>query len=100
MKESTEGKEVSQVHRKIWDFFFQAASLAYASSQVELELQLLTYPIAVAVWDLSHICDIHHSSQQRWILDPLSKDSDPSILMETSRVHYHLATNGNSRSEI
>ena len=28
----------------------------------ELELPLLAYTIATATWDLSHICNLHHSS--------------------------------------
>ena len=35
---------------------------------IELELQLLAYTIATAMQDLSRICDLHHSSQQRQIL--------------------------------
>ena len=31
--------------------------------QVESEIQLLTYTRATATCDLSHICDLHHSSQ-------------------------------------
>ena len=31
---------------------------------VELELQLLAYTTATAMWDLSHVCDLHHSSHQ------------------------------------
>ena len=29
---------------------------------VELELQLPAYTTAIALWDLSHVCDLHHSS--------------------------------------
>ena len=35
---------------------------------VELELQLLAYTTATATQDPSHTCDLHHSSQQCWIL--------------------------------
>ena len=35
---------------------------------VELELQLLATATATAMPDLSHICKLHHSSQQHWIL--------------------------------
>ena len=44
--------------------------MAYGGSQarVELELQLLTYTIAIAMQDLSHIYDLHHSSWQHQIL--------------------------------
>ena len=34
---------------------------------VESELQLLAYTTAIAKWDLSRICDLHHSSWQRQI---------------------------------
>ena len=43
---------------------------------VELELQLLAYATARAKEDLSHICDLHHSSWQCQILNPLSKARD------------------------
>ena len=45
--------------------------------------------------DLSRICDLHHSSQQCWILHPLSQTRDwTHILTDTSRVHYHWAMTG------
>ena len=31
---------------------------------VELELQLPVYATATPTWDLSHICDLRHSSRQ------------------------------------
>ena len=43
---------------------------------VELELQLLAYTTATATRDQSLICDLHHSSWQRRILNPLSETSD------------------------
>ena len=43
---------------------------------VELELQLLHYVTATAMLDLSHIWDLHHSSWQCGILDPLNKAGD------------------------
>ena len=43
---------------------------------VELELQLLVYATATATPDLSHICDLYHSSQQCRILNPLSEARD------------------------
>ena len=44
--------------------------------RVELELQLQAYATATATWDLSFFCDLHHNSQQRWILNPLSRTRD------------------------
>ena len=62
---------------------------------VELELQLLTYATATAMWDLSHVCDLHHSSWQHRILYPLSKARDRTlILMDTSWICHHWATTG------
>ena len=56
---------------------------------VELELQLPAYTIATAIADASPVCDLHHSSQQRWILHPLNKARNRTgILMDTSRVCY------------
>ena len=40
---------------------------------VESELQLPAYATAIATPDPRHICDLHHSSQQCRILNPLSE---------------------------
>ena len=56
---------------------------------VKLELRLLVYATAKATWDLSHICDLHHSSWQCQILKPPSKARDQTVLMDTSQIHYH-----------
>ena len=48
-----------------------------------------------AMPDLSHICDLHHSSRQQWILNPLSEARDRTcVLMDTSWVHNRWATTG------
>ena len=66
---------------------------------VESELQLLTYATTTAMRDLSHVCDLHHSSQQCQILNPLSEARDRTyILMDTSQVLNVLGCNGNSNS--
>ena len=48
-----------------------AAPVAYGGSQArdELELQLPAYTTATARPDLSRVCNLHHSSQQQWILN-------------------------------
>ena len=43
---------------------------------VESELQPLAYAIATAMPDLSHTCNLHHSSQQCQILNPLMEARD------------------------
>ena len=42
----------------------------------ELELQLLAYSTATAMPELSRVCSLHHSSQELWILNPLSEARD------------------------
>ena len=50
---------------------------------VESELKLPAYATATATSDLSHVCDLHHSSHQCQILDPLSEAKDQThILMD------------------
>jgi len=57
---------------------------------VKSELQLLATATATAMQDWSCICNLHHSSWQRWILHPLSEAKDQThILMDPSKVCYH-----------
>ena len=58
------------------------------------ELHPLTYTTAAAM-DLSHVCDLHHSSRQHRILNSLSEAGDRmGILRDTSLGHYRWATTG------
>ena len=43
---------------------------------VELGSQLLAYITATAIWDLSHVCDLHYSSWQHQIFNPLCEARD------------------------
>ena len=53
---------------------------------VQLELSPPAYTRATATQDPSRVCDLHHSSQQYWILNPLSKARDQTcVLMDASR---------------
>ena len=62
---------------------------------VESELQLPTYPSATATWDLSLICDLHHSSRQSWIFNPLSEAKDWTLnLMVPCRIRFHCSMMG------
>ena len=69
---------------------------------VESELQLPTYTTATATRDPSCICDLHHSSWQHWILQPLSEGRGRTcILVDTSFilfVLFPLHHNENSQS--
>ena len=65
--------------------------------RVKSELLLLAYATVTATPDPSLVCDLHHSSRQWRILDPMSKARDQTPnLMVPSRIHYPLCHNGNS----
>ena len=55
---------------------------------VESELQLPIYATAIATWDPSHICDLHHSSWQCWILNPLRQARVRTCVMDASQIHF------------
>ena len=62
---------------------------------VQSELLPPTYARATAVPDLSHVCYLHHSSQQRWIHNPLSKATDRiCTLMDVSQIRFRCTTMG------
>ena len=49
--------------------------------EVQLELQLPAYGTAAAPPDPSHICDLHHSSWEHGILNPLCKAGDRTCVL-------------------
>ena len=56
---------------------------------VRSEHQLLAYTKATVMQDPSHICDLHHNSQQCQILNPLSEVRDQThILVDPSQACY------------
>ena len=62
---------------------------------VKLELQLLACATATAMQDLSHNCDVHHSSWQHQILNPLSKARDQTLFFtDTSLSHSNRNSKG------
>ena len=76
-------------------FFFRAAPAPYGGSRlgVKLELQLPAYIAATAAQDPTRVCDLHHSSRQCQILNPLSEAGDGTRnLMVPSPIHFHCAT--------
>ena len=57
--------------------------------EVQSELQLLAYAMATAMWDPSPVCDLHHSSWQHRILNPLSEARDQTCnLVVPSQIHF------------
>ena len=73
-------------------FFFLGPHLRHMgvpSLEVQ-QLQLLAYTTATATQDPSQLCNLYHSSQQCWILNPLSEARDQTQILrdrDTSRVH-------------
>ena len=66
--------------------------------RVESKLQLPAYATVTANWGPGCICDLRHSSQQRWIPSPLREARARShILMDARQVRFHCATMGTPR---
>ena len=62
---------------------------------IKSELQLPAYTPATAMPDSSHVCNLHHSSQQCRILNPLSKARGPTrILRDTRQVRFRCTMTG------
>ena len=60
-----------------------------------MEIPRLRVLLATAMKDPGHICDLHHSSQQHQILNPLGEAMDQTHnLMVTSRIRFHCTTMG------
>ena len=67
---------------------------------VESQLQLPAYTRATETQHLSRVCNLHHSSQQRQILNQLSEARDRTcILMDTTWVLKPLSHDGNSHND-
>ena len=81
---------VSGIALKDKDFFFSFLGLHQRHMEVprlevKLELQLQAYTTATATWDRSHICDLHHSSWQHRILNPLREAKEPTCILRDVR---------------
>ena len=62
---------------------------------VSSELLLQAYTTATATADLSHVCDLHHSSWQCRILNPLSEARDQTLnLMVPRQIRFFCNTTG------
>ena len=56
---------------------------------VESKLQLPATATATAMPDPSPVCNLHHSSWQHWILNPMSEATDRTrILMDASQIRF------------
>ena len=71
--------------------------MAYGSSQARgvIRATAEAYATATAMPDLSRVCNLHHSSWQRQILNPLSEARDGTRnLMVPSQIHFLYAMTG------
>ena len=68
--------------------------------KLELQLQLPAHATATAMPDPGCICDLHHSSGQHRILNPMHWARDRTgVLMDTTQVHHCWATQQELQSE-
>ena len=80
-----ENEHLHTVHFCLFVFFLglQLRHMEIPRLGVKSELALPAYVTDTTVPDLSSICDLHHSSWQRRILNPLSEARDQTgILMD------------------
>ena len=59
---------------------------------VESELQLLAYTTTTATPDPSCVCNLHHSSRQQQILNPLSESRDQTLNLKVPSWFRFLCT--------
>ena len=77
--------------------FSKTAPAAHGGSQARGVIGAVApaYTTATGTRDLSCICNLHHSSQQRQILSPRSKARDQTRnLMDPGWICFHFATKG------
>ena len=81
--------------KTIFSFVFLGLHLEVPRLGVEMELQMLAYAVSTAMPDLSQVCDLHHSSWQRQILNPKAGPGiDPTSSWILVRFVNHCATMG------
>ena len=87
--------------KKIFNFLFVFLGLHLQHMEVprlavDLELQPPAYATATAAQDPSRVFDLHHSSRQRRIPNPLieAREDETHILMDTSRICFCYTTTG------
>ena len=78
-------KKIAYLCIYIYFLLFRAAPAAYGHSQARDLIRA-----AAASLPHSHICNLHHSSWQRWILNPLIEVRDRARnLMVPSQIRFH-----------
>ena len=76
-------------------FFLRPAPAARGGSQARGQIRAVDASLHHSLRNASCICDLHHNSWQRPILNPQSEARDQTFtLMHTSQFGYHCATAG------
>ena len=79
-------------------YFFLLSGLHVWHMEVP-RLQMLAYATAIGMPDLRHVCNLHPSSRQHQILNPLSRARDRiHNLVVSSRIHFRCATTGTPKT--
>ena len=80
----------------IFCFFFRATPKAYGSFQTRGQIRATAACLHhITIQDPSHVCNLHHSSQQRQILNPLREARDQTHnLLVPSLISFHCTTIG------
>ena len=95
---NTQTKINSKIKRSALLFFFLGLHpwhMEIPRLEVQLELQLPVYAIATAMQDPSCVFNLHHTSWQRQVLNPLSKARDRTCnLMVPSWIRFHCTMTG------
>ena len=83
---------------EIQTFFFFLSYVGHGGSQARGLIRDVAYARATATQDPSHICDVHHSSQQHRIFNPLNEARDGTRnLMVPSHICFWCTTMGTPR---
>ena len=102
-KNFCQDQEKDKVYPLLPLFFFFSCCLGphlqhkeFSRLGVKSELQLPACATVMALWDPSCLCNLHHSSWQHWIFNPLSKAKNRTCIHKvTSRDFNPLSLNGN-----
>jgi len=81
----------------VFILFFRAKPAAYEGSQARGLIRAVAPSLHHSHNKAGHVCNLHHSSQQSRIPNPLNEARDQTQdLMDTNQIHFHSAHNGNS----
>ena len=90
LKKKKRTKKKACTHTHIYFFAFLVPRLQHMEvPRPGVQLELPSYTTATAISELSHICDLYHSSRQCRILIPLSEVRGQTYnLMVPSQIHF------------